>query len=103
MCIRDRTTPDPLQAIHVAVNRAHHGSGYDAFLPGQELDLATALTAYTAGSAFVNRRDDTGSLRPGFRADLAVLDRDLFAAPAAEIGDASVVMTFVDGEPVYEA
>ncbi|GAA2856189.1 amidohydrolase [Actinoplanes cyaneus] len=97
------TTPDPLQAIHVAVNRAHHGSGYDAFLPGQELDLATALTAYTAGSAFVNRLDDTGSIRPGFRADLVVLDRDLFAAPAAAIGDASVAMTFVDGRRVYTA
>ncbi|WP_436529754.1 amidohydrolase [Actinoplanes sp. HUAS TT8] len=97
------TTPDPLQAIHVAVNRAHHGSGYDAFLPGQKLDLATALTAYTAGSAFVNRRDDSGSIRPGFRADLVVLDRDLFAGPPGEIGDASVDLTFVDGRCVYSA
>ncbi|BCJ40612.1 amidohydrolase [Actinoplanes ianthinogenes] len=97
------TTPDPLQGIHVAVNRSHHGSGYAAFLPGQELDRGTALTAYTAGSAFVNRLDDTGSVRPGFRADLVVLDRDPFRAPAAEIGEASVAMTFVDGEVVYAA
>jgi predicted amidohydrolase YtcJ len=97
------TTPDPLQAIHVAVNRAHHGSGRPPFLPAQRLDLATALTAYTAGSAFVNRLDDTGSIRPGFRADLVVLDRDVFAAPAEEIGDATVAMTFVDGRPVYAA
>ncbi|GAA2683614.1 amidohydrolase [Actinoplanes palleronii] len=95
------TTPDPLQAIHVAVNRAHHGSGRAPFLPEQRLDLATALTAYTAGSAFVNRLDDTGSIRAGFRADLVVLDRDVFAAPAAEIGDAAVAMTFVDGRVVH--
>jgi predicted amidohydrolase YtcJ len=97
------TTPDPLQGIHVAVNRAHHGSGRAAFLPEQRLDLATALTAYTAGSAFVNRLDDTGSIRPGFRADLVVLDRDPFRAPVEEIGDASVAMTFVDGRCVYSA
>jgi predicted amidohydrolase YtcJ len=97
------TTPDPLQGIHVAVNRAHHGSGYPAFLPGQELDLATALTAYTAGSAFVNRLDDSGSIRPGFRADLVVLDRDPFRFPAAEIGDASVALTLIDGRVVFAA
>ncbi|GIF14395.1 amidohydrolase [Actinoplanes teichomyceticus] len=97
------STPDPVQGIHVAVNRAHHGGGYPPFLPGQRLDLVTALTAYTAGSAFVNRLDDTGSIRAGFRADLVVLDRDPFAAPAAEIGDASVVMTLVDGKVVHHA
>jgi hypothetical protein len=97
------STPDPLQGMHVAVNRAHHEEDYDAFLPEQALDLATALTAYTSGSAFVNHLDDTGSIRPGYRADLVVLDRDIVAAPAAEIGDARVDLTFVDGRAVYES
>jgi predicted amidohydrolase YtcJ len=94
------STPDPLQGIHVAVNRIHHGDDAESFRPDQKLDLGTALTAYTAGSAYVNRLDDTGSIRPGFRADLIVLDRDIFAAPPLEIGDARVEMTFVDGKPV---
>jgi predicted amidohydrolase YtcJ len=94
------STPDPLQGIHVAVNRVHHGDDRESFLPDQKLDLRTALTAYTSGSAYVNRLDDTGSIRPGFRADLIVLDRDIFAAPPLEIGDARVEMTFVDGRPV---
>ena len=94
------STPDPLQGIHVAVNRVHHGDDAESFLPDQKLDLSTALTAYTSGSAYVNRLDDTGSIRPGFRADLIVLDRDVFAAPAREIGDARVEMTFVDGKLV---
>ncbi|MBM2623847.1 amidohydrolase [Actinoplanes sp. LDG1-06] len=95
------STPDPLQGIHVAVNRVLPGEKREAFLPEQRLDLRTALTAYTAGSAYVNRRDDTGSLRPGYRADLTVLDRDLFVHPKEEIGDAKVELTFVDGKRVY--
>ncbi|MFF5297659.1 amidohydrolase [Paractinoplanes globisporus] len=94
------STPDPLQGIHVAVNRVHHGDNADGFLPEQALDLGTALTAYTAGSAYVNHLDDTGSIRPGFRADVIVLDRDIFAGPTTEIGDARVEMTFVDGRAV---
>ncbi|MEU4557938.1 amidohydrolase [Actinoplanes sp. NPDC023936] len=97
------TTPDPIEAIHVAVNRAHHGSDYPPFLPGQELDLGTALTAYTAGSAFVNHLDDRGVIRAGNVADLVVLDRDPFAAPATEIGATSVALTYVDGRLVYAA
>ncbi|HEX5198543.1 MAG TPA: amidohydrolase [Actinoplanes sp.] len=97
------STPDPLQGIHVAVNRVHHGDDAAGFLPDQALDLRTAVRAYTAGSAYVNRLDDTGDIRPGFRADLVVLDRDIFDAPPVEIGDARVAMTFVDGRLVHEA
>jgi predicted amidohydrolase YtcJ len=95
------SSPDPLQAIHVAVNRLLPGAGAPAFLPDQNLDLRTALRAYTAGSAYVNHLDDTGSLHPGYRADLVVLDRDPFAAPAAEIGDCTVASTYVDGRRVH--
>ena len=41
--------------------------------------------------------DLTGSIEVGKRADLAVLDRDVFAHPVDEIADASVVLTFVEG------
>jgi predicted amidohydrolase YtcJ len=97
------TTPDPLQGIHVAVNRVHHGDDAAGFLPGQALSVRTATAAYTAGAAYVNHLDDTGHLRVGYRADLTVLDRDVLAAPPAEIGDASVALTYVDGSRVYAA
>ena len=97
------STPDPLQGIHVAVNRAQYGADRPPFLGGQALDLRTALRAYTAGSARINRRDDTGTLTPGHQADLVVLDRDPFAAPAHEIGAATVALTYVRGERVHAA
>lgn len=99
------STPDPLAAIHVAVNRkaapGHEEGEFEAFLPEQAIDLATSLTAYTAGSAFVNHLDDTGTIATGKLADLVVLDRDPFASPISEIGATRVLQTFVEGERVY--
>ncbi|GLY19831.1 amidohydrolase [Kineosporia rhizophila] len=93
---------NPIAAVHTAVNRRPHGEQAPVFLPEQLIDLHSALTAYTAGSAYVNHRDDTGTLAVGHRADLVVLDRDLFALPADEIGAATVDLTFIDGNPVHQ-
>ena len=95
------TSADPLQGIHVAVNRTLPGSDLEPFLPHQGLDLATALTAYTAGSAYVNHLDQTGTIKAGQLADLVVLDRDPFRAPKTEICDARVLATYVAGRQVY--
>ena len=98
------SSANPLRAIHVAVNRSLPGStGAQAepFLPGQRLDLAVALAAYTAGSAYVNHLDDTGTIERGKLADLVVLDRDPFAHPAAEIASTGVAATYVQGQQVY--
>ena len=101
------STPDPLAAIHTAVNRTSHGAegaeGDQPFLPEQAIPLEVAFAAYTSGSAWVNHRDDAGVLAPGMVADLAVLDRDPFAGPPGEVGATRVLSTWVDGVPVFEA
>jgi predicted amidohydrolase YtcJ len=95
------SSASPMRAIHVAVNRSLTGSA-NPLLPGQALDLAEAMAAYTAGSAFVNHLADvTGSIEPGKLADLVVLDRDPFMLPPAEIATTSVLATYVEGDPVY--
>jgi predicted amidohydrolase YtcJ len=98
------STADPLQAMHVAVNRMAYGEQEEAFLPEQAVDLETAWAAYTSGSAWITRRDEidgAGELVPGAAADLVVLDRDPFAGPAEEIGATKVVSTWIDGEVVH--
>ena len=99
------TTPDPLAAIHVAVNRWAYGeegrAGSEPFLPEQALTLEQALAASTSGSARTNHLDETGTLAPDALADLAVLDRDPFAGDPAEIGATRVRATYVDGERVH--
>ncbi|WP_416982444.1 amidohydrolase [Streptomyces sp. T028] len=100
------SSPDPLRAVHVAVNRVSPDApeGTPEFLPGQRLDLGTALAAYTAGSAYVNHLDAvTGSIAVGKAADLVVLDRDPFTGPPEEIAHTRVLQTFVDGKRVHAA
>jgi predicted amidohydrolase YtcJ len=97
------SSPDPLQGIHVAVNRVEPGGAGPVFLPDERLGLADALAAYTAGSAYVNHLDDTGRVAAGALADLVVLDRDPFAGPPEAVAETRVALTVVGGQPVYRA
>jgi predicted amidohydrolase YtcJ len=104
------SSPDPLEEIHVAVNRAmpndypYKVETREVFLPDERLDLATAIAGFTIGSAYVNHLDEvTGSIEVGKYADLTVVDRNLFAHPAEEISEARVELTLVEGERVHAA
>jgi predicted amidohydrolase YtcJ len=104
------SSPDPIQQIHVAVNRrlspvfGRVGTPEtdDAFLPDEAITLRQALDAFTTGAAWVNGAEaETGLLTPGRRADVAVLDQDLFGLPPADIGDVSVEVTIAGGRVVF--
>ncbi|CAM5344847.1 amidohydrolase [Streptomyces xanthochromogenes] len=97
------SSPDPMQGIHTAVNRVAPGEKGPVFLPEQRITLTAAFAAYTAGTAYVNHLDDTGSIRPGALADIAVLDRDPYAGPPEEIGATRVLATYVGGRRVHAA
>ncbi len=97
------SSPDPMQGIHTAVNRIAPGEKGPVFLPEQRIGLTAAFAAYTSGTAYVNHLDDTGSIRAGALADLAVLDRDPYAGPAQEIGETRVLATYVGGRRVHDA
>ena len=105
------SSPDPLAAIHVAVHRRLPASQREpgdadapAFLPHEALTLTQAFAAATSGSAHVSHLDGpggSGTLAPGTRADLAVLDADPFAGVPLE--QARVRSTWVEGRVVHEA
>jgi len=104
------SSADPLQEIHVAVNRVlserlgrpGQPECENPFLPEQAITVGDAVDAFTAGVAWVNHAEDVaGRLLPGMRADLTVLDQDLFAIPPRDIGSTSVVMTVAGGTVVY--
>ena len=97
------SSPDPLQAIQVALTRRGPGEPPGpAWIPEERVDLQTMLRAYTANGAWLCREEKSrGALEPGLAADLIVLDRDIFGLPAAEIGRAKVLWTLLEGREVY--
>lgn len=97
------STPNPLLQIEVAVTRVDPDNrDEEPLLPGEALDLPTALATFTAGSAYVNFLEgETGTVEPSKLADLVVLDRDVLDPGAGPTGDARVVLTLVEGEAVY--
>lgn len=70
--------------------------------PEQALTRQQAIRFYTANNAFITFRDDTGTLTPGQRADLIVLDRDLLECPVDDIRDTKVLLTILGGKLVYK-
>ncbi len=66
------------------------------------MPLPQALAAFTSGTAYVNHDDqDSGRLVPGSRADIAVVDRNIFGLSEGTIADAAVDLTVAAGQIVY--
>jgi len=97
------STANPIDAIHVAVNRQSPGSNHPPLGPeSQKLELATALRAYTAGTAYVNGMEgSTGSIAPGFLADLVVLHPNPFDVEPSAIHATRVESTWIGGRQVH--
>jgi predicted amidohydrolase YtcJ len=95
---------EPLRGIACAVERRSFVEpARPSFFPEQAVTLDDALVAFTRGAAFAAHQEgDRGRIAPGFLADLAVLDRDLFAIPAAEIASSRARVTIVGGEVVHD-
>ena len=71
--------------------------------PAEALTVEEALVAYTQGSAYAEMMDtEKGSLAPGMLADLAILSKDIFKIPTAELPSTTSVMTVVGGRVVHE-
>ena len=65
--------------------------------------METAIAAYTMESAYAEFQEDVkGRLKPGYLADMVLLDRDIFTVDPMEIKDILPVMTVVGGKVVYQ-
>jgi len=96
---------NPLEGLKAAVTRqtldGKHPHGWN---PEQKLTLDEAIRAFTVGSAYAEFAENAkGTIAPGKLADLVMLDRDLYQVPPAEMDKARVLLTIVDGRPVWEA
>ena len=94
--------PDILEAVWCAAVRETRSGR--VLGPEERVDVPAALAAVTADAAYQYFEEaDKGTLAPGKRADLAVLDRDPLASPPEALRDIRVLETWKDGRPVYRA
>jgi predicted amidohydrolase YtcJ len=94
---------DPLLGIQAAVTRQTiDGKHPEGWVPEQKITVEEALRAYTAENALgVFGEKILGTLAPGYKADLVLLDRDITRVPPATIAQAKVRRTIVGGRTVY--
>jgi len=99
----DVSSPNPLMAIEVGVRRQDPDQDSGPVLNENErVSLSAMIDAYTINGAWLMHQEDrVGSIEVGKRADIVVLDRDLFSIPSTEISETQVVMTLLDGEIIY--
>jgi predicted amidohydrolase YtcJ len=70
----------------------------------QDMPRLAMFYAYTINSAHaMNMMDSIGSIAPGKRADLILLDRDVLTDSPEEMRDTKVLWTLVAGKTVYRA
>ena len=95
---------NPFTNIYMAVTRKdRQGRPAGGFYPGECVDVETAIDAYTKESAYAEFQEDVkGRLKPGYYADMVLLDRDIFTVDPMEIKDILPVMTIVGGKVVYK-
>ena len=96
------TVPSMLHSIWVAVNRLTRSGrvlGAD-----QRISVYEGLKAGTIGGAYQYFEEDSkGTIEPGKRADLVILDRSPLEVDPMEIRDIKVLETIKDGETIYQA
>lgn len=93
-------TTSPAEIMWSAVTRKFYLGG--TVDPEEAVTAREALRAYTINPAHASGRGaEEGSLEPGKRANLLVLDRDPLAVPADELRELTVEQTYVDGQLVH--
>jgi len=97
------SSANPFEEMETAITRMGAlGDTKKPWMPEERIGLPEALAAFTINAAYTNRDDaNTGSLEVGKRANLAVLDRNLFDIPPTEISDTQVLVTMFEGKAVH--
>ncbi|MFI8876796.1 amidohydrolase [Streptomyces sp. NPDC055243] len=95
---------NPWSAIETLVTRQEPGGSADSFGESQAITLEEAFDLFTVNSA---RQEGmahrVGRIEPGMLADLIVVDQNPFDVPITRVHATEVKMTFIEGEPVFDA
>lgn len=97
--------PDPRRGVWAAVTRrTPAGTPAEGWNVAEALTAEEAVAGYTAWAAYAAFEEAwRGAIRPGFAADLTVVDRDLAAEGGKDVLQARILRTVVAGRDVYVA
>ena len=95
---------NPLDSLEVMVTRQ---DPYDSDGPignlEESISLADAISTYTSWAAWALHQETiTGSIEVGKKADIVILNRNLFEVAPSNISDIDVAATIFDGRIVYQ-
>src|SRR5256885_3176167 len=93
------STANIFRAIYKAETRKGKEGVLDA---SQAMPREAMFYAYTRNSAKAMNLDSIGTIEPGKRADLVLLDRDVLTIPPEEMRETNVLWTMVAGKTVYQ-
>jgi predicted amidohydrolase YtcJ len=97
----DNKPADPWAAFAAVVARRDMTSGL-VLGPGERLGRVDALRALTVGGAWITRTErEAGTLAPGRRADLAILEENPLTLPLEALPDMRVRLTMVGGRVAH--
>jgi predicted amidohydrolase YtcJ len=90
--------------VFYAIYQAETRKGSEGVLdPSQAMPREAMFYAYTRNSAHAMNLDSIGSIAPGKRADLILLDRDVLTIPPEKMRETKILWTMVAGKTVYRA
>jgi predicted amidohydrolase YtcJ len=94
------TPMNPFIGVRGAVDRhSRNGTPID---PSQAVTVDEVTRMMTTMSAFTTREEHvTGSIRPGYRADLRIVDRDPYTTPPKELDAIRTQVAILDGSVVH--
>jgi predicted amidohydrolase YtcJ len=94
----------PLLQIELGHTRQYPGDPDSPLQPraSERLSVASLVRGFTLGAAYqLHMEDDIGSIEVGKKADLVVLDQNIFEIDPFTIHETAVVMTMMNGNIVY--
>ncbi len=99
--VTSTVSANPFVALYALVTRKNNIG--QEIAPHEAISREEALRTYTTAGTWLTREEHLkGSIEVDKLADVAVLDRDYFAVPDAEIKDIRVDVTVVGGKVVWE-
>ncbi|MGE7847653.1 MULTISPECIES: amidohydrolase family protein [Bacillus cereus group] len=94
----------PLAGIQMGITRTslQDTNSQNALNPKEKVSLAEMIKTYTINGAYANFLEkETGSIKVGKKADLVVLDQNLFKIPKHDIHKTKILLTLLEGKETF--